>query len=455
MGVSTKGDAAPSRSRKSSVADNSTTPPPHASAAPTTFFLRSESEMEQMAESAAPGSKDSTYGVQSLEDALAESFASANETNKDDNDADKKSRRGSNAGSNAGSATSSAKRRSVADTAWMGKGIAGINPASDHGSPSSRLRNMSRSPVAAYAREGKGRGRRGSFATLSETLTPLNVESPMPASEAGASTPKSASLMSFRLSDEESVASQAIASSEEEEEDAEAEADEETEGDTSLPQLVMPSIQMPTRRPFTDRGRRMGRLKVMVVGPRGVGKTSLIRSIVQVCEDIVHVDPLSSSTPVIQVPQPKQSKSKRKKEELEGTTAITEIHASTKAYPHWWSEMDESRVLRRRKSSSGGDVVLERNLCFIDTPGLESASGADFVNDHVESLLHRNMSITTMSEGDLLSILSGGGGIQVDVVLYVVSHRTLATLDEGIEHADAKQPASWIRHLIACNDSRI
>lgn len=427
MGVSSKGDAAPSRSRKSSVADNSTTTPSQASAAPTTFFLRSESEMEQMAEASTLGPKDSTYGVQSLEDALAESFSRADTAHEDD-DGEKKSRRGSNAGSHTGSATSSAKRRSVADTAWMGKGIAGIHhPSSEYGSPSSRLRNMSRSPVAAYGKDGKGHTRRNSFATLSETLTPLNTESPMPASEAGASTPKSASLMSFRLSDEESVASQAIASSEEDEEDeedAEAGADKGTEGDTSLPQLVMPSIQMPTRRPFTDRGKRMGRLKVMVVGPRGVGKTSLIRSIVQVCEDVVHVDPLSSTTPVIQVPQSKQSKAKKAKESVEGTTSITEIHASTKAYPQWWSDMDESRVLRRRKSSSG-DTVLERNLCFVDTPGQKPMETNDLASEHVECLFHRNMSIVSMSDGDLLSILSGGGGIQVDVVLYVVSHRTL------------------------------
>ncbi|KAJ9665467.1 hypothetical protein H2201_004349 [Coniosporium apollinis] len=431
MGVSSKGDAAQSRSRKSSVADNSTTTPSHASAAPTSFFLRSESEMEQMAEASTLGPRDSTYGVQSLEDALAESFSRADTVHEDD-DIEKKSRRGSNAGSHTGSVTSSAKRRSVADTAWMGKGIAGIHPpSSDYGSPSSRLRNMSRSPVAAYGKDGKGHIRRNSFATLPETLTPLNMESPMPASEAGASTPKSASLMSFRLSDEESVASQAIASSEEDEEDAEAGADKDTEGDASLPQLVMPSIQMPTRRPFTDRGKRMGRLKVMVVGPRGVGKTSLIRSIMQVCEDVVHVDPLSSTTPVIQIPQPKQSKGKKAKENVEGTTTITEIHASTKPYPHWWSDMDESRVLRRRKSSSG-DTVLERNLCFIDTPGQQSADGNDVASEHVESLLHRNMSITSMSDGDLLSILSGGGGVQVDVVLYVVSHPS--QLETPLEH---------------------
>lgn len=34
-------------------------------------------------------------------------------------------------------------------------------------------------------------------------------------------------------------------------------------------ELVMPSIRMPQRRPFTERGRDVGRLKIMVAGPSG------------------------------------------------------------------------------------------------------------------------------------------------------------------------------------------
>lgn len=52
---------------------------------------------------------------------------------------------------------------------------------------------------------------------------------------------------------------------------------------------------------------------------------------------------------------------------MQPTSKITEVFASTKAYPAWWSDLEESRILRRRKSM--GDSVLERNLCFVDTPG--------------------------------------------------------------------------------------
>ena len=92
-------------------------------------------------------------------------------------------------------------------------------------------------------------------------------------------------MKSFRLSDEEGSelggaegegsegaesGSVAVVSSGEEEEGSERGGGrEEGEGMGSAPQLVMPSIRMPTRRPFTERGRRMGRLKVMVAGRAG------------------------------------------------------------------------------------------------------------------------------------------------------------------------------------------
>jgi hypothetical protein len=150
----------------------------------------------------------------------------------------------------------------------------------------------------------------------------------------------------------------------------------------SAPQLIMPSIKMPSRRPFTDEGKRMGRLKVLIAGDSGVGKTSLIKAIVQSCEHIVHVDPItpSASSLTRSLPttigaasagRPKGSRRQPSKESS-GTSQITEIYASTKPYPEWWSEVDDFRILRRRKSL--GDAVLDRNLCFVDTPGYGSGS---------------------------------------------------------------------------------
>jgi hypothetical protein len=89
---------------------------------------------------------------------------------------------------------------------------------------------------------------------------------------------------------------------------------------------------------------------------------------VQTCEDIVHVDPLTAAT--VAIPERRKSvRSKSRSGSMEpvATAEIAEIYASTRAYPSWWSDLEESRVLRRRKSM--GDSVLERNLCFVDTPG--------------------------------------------------------------------------------------
>lgn len=52
---------------------------------------------------------------------------------------------------------------------------------------------------------------------------------------------------------------------------------------------------------------------------------------------------------------------------------ISEIYASTKPYPEWWSDLDDSRILKRRKSL-GGDTILDRNICFVDTPGYSDGS---------------------------------------------------------------------------------
>lgn len=155
----------------------------------------------------------------------------------------------------------------------------------------------------------------------------------------------------------------------------------------SAPQLIMPSIKMPSRRPFTDEGKAMGRLKVMIAGESGIGKTSLVKAIVQSCEHIVHVDPIGPSMASSSMLRPATTRNRNspgngggggRRRSEGGTSQITEIYASTKPYPEWWSEIDDFRVLRRRKSL--GDTVLDRNICFVDTPGWGSLSSVCFLD---------------------------------------------------------------------------
>ena len=240
------------------------------------------------------------------------------------------------------------------------------------------------------------------------------------------------SSRSLRPSDDELLddhSSQAILSDGEDEDVASGHAD-----NGAAPQFIMPSIMMPSRRPFTARGQEFGRLKVLLAGRSGtnaplqklclinnitgVGKTSLIRSIVQLCEDIVHIDsPLQSSSPQ------KESKSKPrvKGSTYNRTKKVTEIFASTKSYPSWWSDLEDVKLLKRRKSVN--DTVLERNICFVDTPGFDSGTslleGIDSVSKYVESQMNKVLETTAMEDAELLNLLGGGGGSQVDVVLYV------------------------------------
>ncbi|KAH8723942.1 Septin-domain-containing protein [Phaeosphaeriaceae sp. PMI808] len=347
------------RSRKSSV-DHAATASSHV---PITFFMRSEEEIEQSLASSSnvetpARQRDSTFGVQSLADTLEAAFGEE-------------------------------------------------SPDSSKSSPSRPLKRK----VSSHAK--------------STRPTPLTVDAPSSAlTPAMPSTPSAVSILSLKLSDEESAmdesASQAIASSEEEDND---DVDTHTlpGASDSFPQLVMPSIQMPSRRPFTTKGKAMGKLKIMVAGEAGLGKTSLVRSIVQLCEDIVHVDPLSPSNSFSRPPPP-TSKSRRRRSDHVGTTRITEIHGSTKPYPHWWTDTEESRVPRRRKSSLDG--VLERNICFVDTPGFSRGptekEEMDLVVDYVESLLLQTSSVTTMEDSDVLGVVSGNGGVSIDVVLYLL-----------------------------------
>lgn len=100
---------------------------------------------------------------------------------------------------------------------------------------------------------------------LSRPLSPLNLSNPgdMPSLP---SSPKSLSSHSVRPLDDISFAddqSQLLAPDESETRDVPA------MGSDSMPQLIMPSLRMPSRRPFTDRGKAMGRLKVVIAGASG------------------------------------------------------------------------------------------------------------------------------------------------------------------------------------------
>jgi hypothetical protein len=126
----------------------------------------------------------------------------------------------------------------------------------------------------------------------------------------------------------------------------------------------------------------------------------------------VHVDPFPSLSP---------SNLSARAQAPTAAAVISEIYASTKPYPPWWSDLEDSRVLRRRKSS--GDIVLERNLCFVDTAanGLSGVGQTDAIVRHIQQQLLRATTAVNSSNADFENLLAGNGGAQVDAVLYLIS----------------------------------
>lgn len=237
-------DALPKpRSRKSSM-DHAAAP---SNNSPTTFFMRSQQEMEQsLAASHSTHStrrqRDSTYGVQSLADTLEAAF-------------------GAESSAESGTASTRVDKQSSAGS----RGMHSASSAS-HGSSADSTKSPE-SPLASPLRKLK---RKLSSRTTSTSLTPLNVDAPSPRpTPAIPGSPTSVSLHSLKLSDEGSLldetGSQVITSSGDEEDDVET----QQAASNTFPQLVMPSIQMPSRRPFTTKGKSMGKLKLLVAGQAG------------------------------------------------------------------------------------------------------------------------------------------------------------------------------------------
>lgn len=198
---------------------------------PESFFLTRSNEMERPLSSCSGRPQDNTYGVQSMEDSMKcgdESYSPLPDSK--DN------------------ATGGGTR----PVPPLLHRMSTIKPttAGDAGSsrPSSLTFGHSHAPE------------------ITPSLTPLLIGSPaVPGSLTG--SPKSTSTRSFRRCDEISISD--AASSHAVESSDEDDTVHSTEPHDSAPQLVMPSIRMPSRRPFTDRGKSLGRLKLMIAGGPG------------------------------------------------------------------------------------------------------------------------------------------------------------------------------------------
>ncbi|KAG4257073.1 hypothetical protein FPRO03_04083 [Fusarium proliferatum] len=177
------------------------------------------------------------------------------------------------------------------------------------------------------------------------------------------------------------------------------------ENQSTVPQLIMPSLMVPRRRPFSEVGKSLGKLKIMVAGQCGIGKTSLIKTLAERCKHIVHMDPIENHSAV----------------------HATETYASSRPQP-WWRSDSELAVTARRRISTTGDV-LDRNVCFVESPGRRpGASGSwrdlHYVESHLASLMNK-----PMADSDLFTLVNSGGEPVVDALLYLIPHSGLVRED--------------------------
>ena len=232
------GDVLGARPRKDLETAVPTTPP--SSGTPISFFMATEKMLERPIRQPITSGSLSAFGVGSLQETVYIADTNIHDQKSDSDSQDDRKFDG--------------RRRSTIKPVYCDQ----------RGSPeclgkASQAKVGDASPIHSSNRQPSPPGTSESMTSLSQIYQVQGLSLP--------SSPKSASTRSSRPSDEESmdeVASQAIISSDDEEDLSISELQD------SAPQLIMPSIKMPSRRPFTERGKEMGRLKILIAGDSGM-----------------------------------------------------------------------------------------------------------------------------------------------------------------------------------------
>lgn len=199
---------------------------------------------------------------------------------------------------------------------------------------------------------------------------------------------------------------------------------------SASPKLVMPKVALPSRRPFTENGLKLGKLKILVAGGEDVGKTSLINAISQTCKDLVYV------------------------EEGEGRndsdSGVNEIYASTKPCPVFWmmnsdrkqTEEEEETIPVGDTTSSTGEkrrpslihsassvrsdeIALDRNICFVDTKtNGDDGNNNDELLSYLDKRFRETANIINISYAQVVNLLTSAASLSefshADVCLYII-----------------------------------
>jgi hypothetical protein len=236
-------DVLAGRSRNDSFSD--ATPLARPQQPEMTFFLADEKTMEaSLSASSSPNrhrrydhTKRSTFGVESL-DTITSSLSHDNDGQEHSRETGPKNWKGS--------FMDDMQRSSQEDMA------SSYSPSSISSAGASRTMSPS-APRSRPSQKGDA----------SQPITPSYLESPIFGTLSTNPHSRQNSEIDFYTDDN---ASRVILSSGE---DESAESPEVEDG-SHASQLVMPSLQLPTRRPFTDKGKTLGRLKILIAGDSGM-----------------------------------------------------------------------------------------------------------------------------------------------------------------------------------------
>ncbi|KAG5364542.1 hypothetical protein CKK34_3351 [Yarrowia sp. E02] len=191
--------------------------------------------------------------------------------------------------------------------------------------------------------------------------------------------------------------------------------DDDSEGGTRaelrMPQFIMPTIPLTSRRPFTETGLRLGKLRVMVAGQKHSGKSALIRSFVQQCQDIVYVD---AAAPLV-TPLPRSKAARTFHEPV-----MWETQASTRPSPVFenMGSVSESSTLTATDNSLS---TLDFNVSFVEC-SQQSGDWLDHATAYLEQQLQRTSHmVNPMSPNCSKIMMTSSGMDNVDVCLFLLS----------------------------------
>lgn len=193
------------------------------------------------------------------------------------------------------------------------------------------------------------------------------------------------------------------------------------------PQFITPRIPIATKRPFTQEGLALGKLKILVAGDSGAGKSQLIKSLTQTCKHIVHVN--DTCNPIVSMAE--ESLYDNLDLNPEHQNALWEQLASTKPLPFFLSDSRRMSVVKSSMSTASDGATLDRNICVVDTIGYGSFSSATNcitpVVSYLESTFDKALSLINPASDEALSVLTSSAsltdGSLVDVCLYTILNR--------------------------------